>query len=508
MHICVIGDGAAGLMAANFFASRDYVKKLTHIGSSKIPSIGVGESTTLLFEELHRAFDPDFDSFIRESDACVKTGVMYSNWSKNEFLHYFKVPNTYERFGISFLEYCNTLGNKDPDMFIHDLIAHKLYHDVKQNRIPTRKKNSFYGAAWHFDAGKYISYLKKILKTRWNNVTVLDDVVVDCKFKDDGVIDSILLESNHTVEADYYIIATGKSKKTADIFKIEYEDLSNVLLTDKALFFPKPYINKREEMHPYTIAKTMKNGWRWITPTWSRIGTGYVFSSNHITVEEVIEEFREDIGDNTITPNVVDFHPKYSKRSFNKNYVTMGMCNGFLEPLDAPGLSISCSLSIILDTMFDGGRYYHSIVDKTYDYNLDNLNDFAQHFYKGWAAFILTQYKTCYRSDTQFWIDHKNVKFDYLEDVLIDLNSDINYSRGIVPAMDHFDCNDNISDMLDAFKINLITMLQNTIASKDVQWQTKTTAMPYQYDDPWYNSVDHYEFLQNIRNFNGDLTWH
>jgi hypothetical protein len=261
-------------------------------------------------------------------------------------------------------------------------------------------------------------------------------------------------------------------------------------------------------MHPYTIAKTMKNGWRWITPTWSRIGTGYVFSSNHITVEEVIEEFREDIGDNTITPNVVDFHPKYSKRSFNKNYVTMGMCNGFLEPLDAPGLSISCSLSIILDTMFDGGRYYHSIVDKTYDYNLDNLNDFAQHFYKGWAAFILTQYKTCYRSDTQFWIDHKNVKFDYLEDVLIDLNSDINYSRGIVPAMDHFDCNDNISDMLDAFKINLITMLQNTIASKDVQWQTKTTAMPYQYDDPWYNSVDHYEFLQNIRNFNGDLTWH
>jgi hypothetical protein len=62
--------------------------------------------------------------------------------------------------------------------------------------------------------------------------------------------------------------------------------------------------------------------------------------------------------------------------------------------------------------------------------------------------------------------------------------------------------------MLDAFKINLITMLQNTIASKDVQWQTKTTAMPYQYDDPWYNSVDHYEFLQNIRNFNGDLTWH
>ena len=55
MHICVVGDGAAGLMAANLFAVKDYVSKVTLVGSSKIPSIGVGESTTLIFENLHRA---------------------------------------------------------------------------------------------------------------------------------------------------------------------------------------------------------------------------------------------------------------------------------------------------------------------------------------------------------------------------------------------------------------------------------------------------------------------
>jgi hypothetical protein len=60
--------------------------------------------------------------------------------------------------------------------------------------------------------------------------------------------------------------------------------------------------------------------------------------------------------------------------------------------------------------------------------------------------------------------------------------------------------------MLEAFKINLITMLQNTIASRDIQWKTNTPVVPSQYDDPWYNSVDHYDFLENIRNFNGDLT--
>ena len=64
IHICTIGDGASGLMAANFFASRSYVSKVTHIGSSKIPSIGVGESTTLVFEDVHRMFDKDIQSFI------------------------------------------------------------------------------------------------------------------------------------------------------------------------------------------------------------------------------------------------------------------------------------------------------------------------------------------------------------------------------------------------------------------------------------------------------------
>lgn len=62
MHICVIGDGAAGLMAANFFTSKEYVKELTVIGSPKIPTIGVGESTTLNFEFLHRTFDSDYTS--------------------------------------------------------------------------------------------------------------------------------------------------------------------------------------------------------------------------------------------------------------------------------------------------------------------------------------------------------------------------------------------------------------------------------------------------------------
>lgn len=492
MHICIIGDGVAGLMAANFFASRDYIKKITHIGSSKIPSIGVGESTTLNFEGLHSSFDEDFESFVKESDACVKVGVLYSNWSEREFLHHFKNPRIYQSVhGIDSLDYSNSLGNKDKNVYIHDLIGNKLYHDAKNNEIPRNKLETFYLTSWHFDAGKYIAYLKKLLSNN-SKVDVIDDTVVDCKFKEDGVIDFIRLESSKTVNVDYYIVATGKSNHSSDLFKLDYHDLSNVLLTDKALFYPKEYSNKDEEIHPYTVAKTMKNGWRWITPTWSRVGTGYVFSSKHISVDDAIKEFQEDIGDEGVIPNVVDFHPRYSKKTFNKNYMTLGMCNGFLEPLDAPGLSISCALTMTLDSLFNNDEYLFRILHKQYD-QCDNepLNKFTHEMYKGLTAFILTQYKTCYRSDTQFWNDHKNVEFEYLTKIMEDLNNNVPKSR--MCDMDDSDA------IINSVKRDVVMMIQQTIASKNIQWETKTDLIPFKLNDSDYESINHYELLKMIR---------
>lgn len=480
MHICIVGDGVAGLMAANLFASRDYVTKVTSIGSSKIPTIGVGESTTLNFETLHKIFDSDFNSFIREADACVKLGVLYSGWSKKEFLHYFKHQLIFERNNTTFLEYSNSLANKDPNIHIHDLMGNKLIEDAKKNLIPKGESDQFYGKSWHFDAGKYILYLKKLLKNK--KVNQIDDIVVYCKFKSEDSIESITLESNQKVIADYYVICTGKHSDSSKIFGVKYKDLSNVLLTDKALFFPKEYENKIKEIHPYTIAKTMKYGWRWITPTWSRVGTGYVFSSKHISVDGAIEEFQKDLGDLTVVPNVIDFHPRYTETTFNSNYMTLGMCNGFLEPLDAPGLAISCALTMLIDNIFITNRYND-------DYQ-KLLNEFVNEMYLGWTSFILTQYKTCERSDTDFWIDHKNVKFDYLDGMMENL-----YNIRVLPKM--CDIKDS-NTIINSIRSDIKAMLQNTISSRNITWATKCDSLPFKLDDSDYQSQSHYSFLNNI----------
>lgn len=483
MHICIIGDGVAGLMAANAFATKNYITKVTHIGSSKMPSIGVGESTTLNFSSLQKSFIPDEIEFIQESDACVKVGVLYSNWAEKEFIHHYRVPYVYEKYGTNPIEYANTLANKNKDVYIHDILATRLYYDAKQYKIPypldnPNSPNCYYGTSWHFDAGKYIQYLKKLLSKN-QNTTMIDDIVVDCKFNEDETIDTIILESNQTIKADYYIIATGKIEQSSKIFKIKYKDMSNVLLNNRALFYPKPYVNKAKEIHPYTIAKTMKNGWRWITPTWSRVGTGYVFSSNHITVDQAIQEFQEDIGDDTVIPNVVDFTPRCNTSTFNSNYMTIGMAQGFLEPLDAPGLAVSSALIMMLDTVFSKNEY---------DIQIDRMNEFVRSLYEGWAAFVLSQYKTCYRTDTQYWIDHKEIEFDYFTYLKNNMYNDTSF-------VDYYD---DVESIVNEVRRDIIVMLQQTTASKNIQWKSKTNLIPFKLDDSQHQSFDHYTFLKVI----------
>lgn len=70
-------------MTACELLNLDFIKKITIIGSPKIPSIKVGESTTFPF---YNFIEKNFiiKEFVRSSDAAVKYGVYYENWSKTK----------------------------------------------------------------------------------------------------------------------------------------------------------------------------------------------------------------------------------------------------------------------------------------------------------------------------------------------------------------------------------------------------------------------------------------
>jgi len=472
MHICIIGTGASGWIACTLLKKLEFIKKITIIGSSKILSIGVGESTTLNFVS-QVLNEVELKNFVQESDAAIKYGVYYKNWSKRNFIHYFKSQQNFLRTNNCEESYGEMLANKNPDIHIHDLIGNKLWNFIQKNEVSLNFEE--HPHSWHFDAGKFIKFLQD-LNLKDNKVTLIDDTIIDCKFSFGDTIENIVGENNKKYTADYFVNCCGDNKLNENVFKEEYVSLSSYLLTNKALVYPLKYTNKRDQFHPYTVAKTMKNGWRWITPTQSRIGTGYVFSDNHISIDEATYEFLEDIGDKTIEPFLVNFNPKFNKKSFKSNNCTIGMSSGFLEPLDAPGLTISLyGIELLIQLL-----KYKSDSSKLIKYlNFLNISNSSITIkYEWWCSFILHQYKTCWRNDTQFWIDHKNVKYDFYEQIINSLEC--------VP--------------IELLEKHEYMMFYLTTAAKDIQWKSKIKHKPFPIEELDTKTIHHLDYIQSFYN--------
>lgn len=466
MNICIIGSGASGWITCTTLKKLDFIKKITIIGSSKIPTIGVGEGTTVDF--VHSVLNNlELGDFVRETDASAKYGVLYQNWSKRNFLHYFTSPIE-EKWENIFV-----LGNKDPETYIHDLRHKKLWDFIQKNEVSLDTR--IHSHSWHFDAGKFISFLKKV-NLESDKVSFVDDKIVDCKFLGNE-IQYIVGENNQKYTADYFVNCCGDNSLNEKIFKEKYISFSSCLLTNKAVFSPLQYTNKRDQFHPYTVAKTMNYGWRWITPTQSRIGTGYVFSDNHVSVDEAINEFVQDIGDSTIQPLVIDFNPRYNENPFKKNSCTIGMSSGFLEPLDAPGLSLTNdAIKFLVEILKVKNK------NKTPISILNKVNNNFRFCQKVWCSFILQQYKTCWRDDTLFWIDHKNVKCSLYDEMYDLIFKKFAFDEKFYHKIQHLPID-------PPFPII-------TTAAKDVQWDTKITQMPTPIEQPDTETMHHLDYIQ------------
>jgi hypothetical protein len=476
MHICIVGTGAAGWIACNYLKEFDFVEKVTIIGSSKIPPIGVGESNTVLLTSLLNflAEQNNFsiEEFIKESDAALKYGVMYENWSKNKFLHYFKTAEEFEEdqgnFGIN--GYGRSLANKEKDVPLHDIMGKTLFDAVNNNEVLLNQ--TAYDYSYHFDAAAFINFFKKIAMKN-KKVAFFDDKVLGGEKQGDKV-EKIYTEKNGNLSADFFIFATGDYEINEKFLEINYKDFSHILLTNKAVVYPLQYRDKRKEFHPYTIARAMDCGWRWITPTWSRVGTGYVFSSNHISEDQAIEELKSSAGNKNIEPFVVDFNPRHNERELHENWSTIGMASGFLEPLDAPGLSmtINALMNQIAPYLFYIKNNPNSSLEKN-KFEIEKINDISNSRFDFWCSFILAQYKTSNKNHTKFWIDQKNIIWEKYNDIMKNLD----------------EYNPSIEKM----------MLYQTLAGKDIQWESSIKSAPLKTKDVSYFSVNHLDFIQGVR---------
>jgi len=491
MHICVVGTGASGWMTAHALAKLNKVTKVTIVGSDKIPTIGVGESTTLNFMAfLKDTFGYNLNypckhslKFLVDVDAAIKFGVYYDKWSDNSFLHEFG--------GRLILERHRQLGKKPKGESVNEYISdmtkyvfnNHLYlrpYAIGEDDDENIKLNvNYLICAIHFDANMFIKTMQNLAKDN-SKIEHVVGTAIDLLYEQEDA-KTLVLEDGRKIDADYFVSCIGQTAFNQKVFREEYQWYGDILLTNRAVAGPMEYTDKRKQFHPYTVARAMKNGWRWITPTWSRVGTGYVFSNNHVSDDEAIHEFLENVGDRNfkIDPFIVDFTPRKAVNSFKKNTCTIGMAAGFVEPLDAPGLSLTANAITQLQTILIGKQ------------TIEKANEFMDWSYKLWVAFVLNQYKTASRNDTKFWQDAKNVNFPIYDEIFAWItNKTTKLPEGVPGGKMN----------IPIWEPNMFWM---TTAGKDVQWDVDSD-LPLMKPAPvGVDGGHHLDYFEGIRQLFG-----
>jgi tryptophan halogenase len=263
--------------------------------------------------------------------------------------------------------------------------------------------------ALHVDAHKITAFLEKTLQ----QVEVLEADKVDVRAADGRVTEVVL--DGHGESADLYIDCTGFSRAvfskvaTPDIFAYE----ANV---NRAVAAQVPYLDPAAEVTPYTKAHAHENGWTWSIPLRTRMGTGYVYHGDFCSAEEAERNFRAYWGEERmrdIEVAHINFDKPTLRNPWVSNVCAVGLAAGFVEPLEATGLTWTIMSTYVLS---------QTISPRCYDEDTSaRYNALMLGFIKDITDFVDVHYKLSARRDSEFWRYQARRKFPDRLDFRVDL---------------------------------------------------------------------------------------
>jgi len=389
--ICIFGAGSAGWVTA--LSIRHFLPdvQITMINSRKHRNIGVGESTQPDLVELLSKSNIDIDDFLKSVDGTLKHGILYKNWNKpdTEYWHCFsQLPreNMYSR-GHHYLKMSQKFPNEFPREDYYTRV-HPSYTLAVKNNL----SSSDMGFALHMDANKFSVFLQNHLSDSINYIEC-DEYEIKMS---SNKIDSIICDQFNAVTSDLFIDCTGFNKillsKVSDCETDGYDGNVN-----SALFCPIQYDKTNVEIFPYTQAEAFDNGWFWTTPLTSRIGSGCVYHDKFCTEEQARKAFI-DYWKGAITNDdirKISYPTEYVKKPWVSNVLAIGLSIGFIEPLEATGISGFIQGVSLLNTLLQNRYYDQDIVDR--------YNTLTRGYIEDIQDFIDIHYVLSARRDSEFW---------------------------------------------------------------------------------------------------------
>ena len=395
-NILIVGGGSAGWMRAGTLESQFPNHQISLIESKNISTVGVGESTLGKITDWMRLLKIKDKNFIKHVDGSYKLSIKFTDfYKKGESFHY--------PFGIAPVK--NTRAGTNDWWFKKMLNPKTSYSDYADCTFPLQmayvNQNKFdmdqLERAYHFDATKFGLWLKNNYCKKIKHI--IEDVV--SIEQDENGIKSL----NNKYTADLYIDCTGfKSLLLDKTLKEPFESYSDMLPNDSAWATKIKYKDKEKELVPYTNCTAIENGWVWKIPLWSRIGTGYVYSSKFVDDETALKEFKKHLNQKSLEFKKIKMRVGIHNRLWVKNVVAIGLSAGFIEPLESNGLYTVHEFLIKLVKNLQR--------DKISQWDRDNFNYQCKHMFREFSEFVALHYALSHRDDTEYWKHCLNKNWD------------------------------------------------------------------------------------------------
>jgi len=352
MKICIVGGGTAGWWCAGYMEKFLPDAEITLIESGEIPTIGVGESTLPQIGVFFKDLGIPEEEWMNGCNAIKKYGNMKYEWDgvgKDPFFFTFWWNEPKNRFNDWYEEWKSGKKSKN---------SHEEMYDEKGWRA----------TAYHLDA----NLANEVVRKHCKRVNHIIDTLTE-------------LPEGY----DLYVDATGLCRQfTKDKTEVTWDHH----LVDSCWVRPLE-LNEEKVSYTKTIAKP--EGWQFIVDLQNRTGTGYVFSSQHVSDEKALEQFKSWTSHRkpykNIEPRLLKWKPNVLKNSWKDDVVTIGLGQGFIDPLEANGLYLVVySITLLVRCILRGS--------KPEAYNRAIMN-----FHKQNSDYIKHHYMLSDRDDTEFW---------------------------------------------------------------------------------------------------------
>ena len=353
----------------------------------RVGIVGVGESSTEHIAYVMDALNITAPELAKHTGSTYKYGVAV-DWHKEPWTHSLFTEN-------AIAEKMETNN--------HEIYKYMAAGCHPQNTVPKYALDGMIlpeqaPNQLHFDTKRFNEYLIDVAKTK--GINVYDDIITDYNFRDDGTLESIESETN-IYPGDLFIDASGFARLLPKhVPEFEWVSQQHNMFCDRAFSFFRDYEDE-ENYLAFTIAKKMSAGWMWKIPVHHREGSGYVYSSKHISYEDAVKEVENKLGHPIQVAKTFDFEAGYYNKTWHKNMILCGLSSHFFEPLEATSMGVAINQARLAVQYITTDNYEDNMIES---YNREVGRMFTQMW-----TFLRLHYHNAVQ-DSPFWKDVAKAK--------------------------------------------------------------------------------------------------